>query len=118
MAKLRRDKIALFLACASILGGKASAAQNVKTGQTIATVGGATLKNNKNILGAVDKSKNTTDLPSRKIENKSFINKAVDWIKAKPGARQLRLVLALSLPLQQLSYPYYYVKVKIRSPHR
>ena len=85
MAKLGKDKIALFLACASILGGKASAAQNIKTGQTVAAVGGATLKNNKNNLSAMDKSKSATDLSGRKIENKSFINKAVDWIKAKPG---------------------------------
>ena len=85
MAKLRKDKIALFLACASILGGKAQAVQNIKTGQTVAAVGGATLKNNKNNLSAMDKSKSATDLSGRKIENKSFINKAVDWIKAKPG---------------------------------
>ena len=85
MAKLRKDKIALFLACASILGGKAQAVQNINTGQTVAAVGGATLKNNKNNLSAMDKSKSATDLSGRKIENKSFINKAVDWIKAKPG---------------------------------
>ena len=41
MAKLRRDKIALFLACATFLGGKVQAAQNVKTGQTVTAVGGA-----------------------------------------------------------------------------
>jgi len=72
----------------SVLSGKTQAMNigKAKSSQTVATVrGGATLKNNRNILGAVDKSKNTTDLPNRKIENKSFINKAFDWIKAKPG---------------------------------
>ena len=41
MAKLGKDKIALFLACASIFGGNTRAAQDVKTGQTLAAVGGA-----------------------------------------------------------------------------
>ena len=41
MAKLGKDKIALFLACASIFGGNTRAAQDVKTGQTIGAVGGA-----------------------------------------------------------------------------
>lgn len=47
MAKVGRDKIALFLACASVLGGKASAAQSIKTDQTVAEVGGAAFSNSK-----------------------------------------------------------------------
>lgn len=43
MAKLGKDKIALFLACASIFGGNTRAAQDVKTGQTIGAVGGRLL---------------------------------------------------------------------------
>ena len=40
MNKFGRRKIALALACASIFGGNTRAAQDVKTGQTVATVGG------------------------------------------------------------------------------
>jgi hypothetical protein len=40
MAKFDKGKIALFLACASVLGGKTQASQNVKIGQTAAAVGG------------------------------------------------------------------------------
>jgi len=39
MAKFDKGKIALFLACASVLSGKTQAAQNVKTRQTIGAVG-------------------------------------------------------------------------------
>ena len=44
MAKLGKDKIALFLACASVLGGKTQAMNinKVQSLQTIGTVGGAT----------------------------------------------------------------------------
>ena len=45
MPKFNRKKIALTLVCASILGGKTQAAQNIKTEQTLAAVGGATAKN-------------------------------------------------------------------------
>ncbi len=43
MAKLGKDKIALFLACASVLGGKTQAMNisKVQNPQTIGTVGGA-----------------------------------------------------------------------------
>ena len=42
MAKLGQDKIALFLACASVLGGKTQAMNisKVQNPQTIGTVGG------------------------------------------------------------------------------
>ena len=42
MAKLGKDKIALFLACASIFGGKTQAMNisKVQNPQTVATVGG------------------------------------------------------------------------------
>jgi hypothetical protein len=40
MPKFNRKKIALTLVCASILGGKTQAAQNIKTEQTLAAVGG------------------------------------------------------------------------------
>ena len=45
MSRFSRRKMALALACASILGGKTQAAQNIKTEQTLAAVGGATAKN-------------------------------------------------------------------------
>ena len=48
MAKLGKDKIALFLACASIFGGNTRAAQDVKTGQTIGAVGGAAFNSQSN----------------------------------------------------------------------
>ena len=48
MAKLGKDKIALFLACASIFGGNTRAAQDVKTGQTVAAVGGAAFNSQSN----------------------------------------------------------------------
>ena len=58
MSKFGKDKIALVLACASIFGGKTQAAQNVKTGQTVAAVGGATFDNSK----ALKKSKSMSNL--------------------------------------------------------
>ncbi len=53
MAKLGRDKVALFLACTSILGGKIQAmdANKAKTPQTVAAVGGATSRNNQSKQG-------------------------------------------------------------------
>ncbi|MBR0184230.1 MAG: hypothetical protein IJQ10_03660 [Clostridia bacterium] len=57
MPKFNRKKIALTLVCASILGGKTQAAQNIKTEQTLAAVGGVllslinSLKNKKLPLG-------------------------------------------------------------------
>ena len=58
MIKFGKGKIALFLACASIFGGKTQAAQNVKTSQTVAAVGGATFDNSK----AIKKSKKMSNL--------------------------------------------------------
>ena len=47
MAKLEKDKIALFLACASILGGKTSSKDvdkvKAQSPQTVATVSGGRL---------------------------------------------------------------------------
>ena len=40
MAKLGKDKIALFLACASILGGKTQAMNKPQSQKTVAAVGG------------------------------------------------------------------------------
>jgi hypothetical protein len=48
MAKLGKDKIALFLACASVLGGKTQAMNinKAQSPQTVAAVGGAASRNN------------------------------------------------------------------------
>ena len=45
MAKLGKDKIALFLACASVLGGKTQAMNinKAQSPQTVAAVGGGGL---------------------------------------------------------------------------
>ena len=45
MAKLGKDKIALFLACTSVLGGKTQAMNisKVQSPQTVAAVGGGGL---------------------------------------------------------------------------
>ena len=40
MKKFRRKKLAFALACASIFGCKTQAAQNIKTEQSLAAVGG------------------------------------------------------------------------------
>ena len=40
IAKLGKDKIALFLACASILGGKTQAMNKPQSQKTVAAVGG------------------------------------------------------------------------------
>ena len=55
MKKFSKNKIALFLACTSVLGGKSQAAQNVKTEQTIAAVGGATSCSNKSVKQGLTK---------------------------------------------------------------
>ena len=46
MSKSSKNKIALFLACASILGGKTSAMNKSQSSQSLAAVGGATFNNN------------------------------------------------------------------------
>ena len=51
MNKFGRRKIALALACASIFGGNTRAAQDVKTGQTVATVGGGEAFNSQSNSG-------------------------------------------------------------------
>ena len=55
MKKFSKNKIALFLACTSVLGGKSQAAQNVKTEQTIAAVGVATSCSNKSVKQGLTK---------------------------------------------------------------
>ena len=99
MSKFGRDKIALVLACASIFGGKTQAAQNVKTGQTVAAVGGATFDNSK----ALKKSKSMSNLTKGLIIGGSilgagligyevlgdiFIDKAPTLLKLIRGRKQ------------------------------
>ena len=58
MKKFRRKKLAFALACASIFGCKTQAAQNIKTEQSLAAVGGAATKNsNKGFINLVKNHK-------------------------------------------------------------
>ena len=75
MSKFGRDKIALVLACASIFGGKTQAAQNVKTGQTVAAVGGATFDNSK----ALKKSKSMSNLTKGLIIGGSILGAGLGY---------------------------------------
>ena len=45
MNKFGRRKVALFLACASVLGGKTQAMKEPQSRQTFAAVGGLLIKN-------------------------------------------------------------------------
>ena len=59
MKKFGRDKIALFLACTSVLGGKTQAMNTSKaqSPQTVAAVGGATSRINQSVKQGLKRSK-------------------------------------------------------------
>ncbi len=62
MKKFGKDKIALFLACTSVLGNKASAmsANKVQNPKTVAAVGGVTSRNNQSVKQGLSKKQKFT----------------------------------------------------------